>query len=148
MTENSDGGRSGATHAAALRFCRAGVRSQRQLREWLERKGLREREVLAAVRIAQERGLLDDAVAVKLWADHWARKGYSWAVIAARLKAKGFERSRIAALAEVHGGPADESRARRLVKSMRPSRDSARRARKLAARGFDTEVIERVLSAE
>ena len=148
FVENSGGVHSWAIDAAALRFCRAGIRSTRQLRDWLKRRGLEEREALAVVRICQERGLLDDTTAAKLWTEHWSRKGYSWSVIVTRLKAKGFERSRIAPLAEVYGGPADESRARQVVKGMRPGRGSARCARKLAARGFDTEVIERVLATE
>lgn len=140
--------RPGANEAAALRFCRARVRSEQELRAWLERRGLEGKEVSSAVRVSQEYGLLDDATAAKLWAEHWARAGYSWAAIQERLTARGFERSRIAPLAGVHGGAADEIRARRVIRGMAPSRDIAKGVRRLAARGFDTEVIERALSAE
>ena len=61
--------RPGATAAAAaVRFWRERVRSERELRVWLERKGLEESEVSSAIRACQKRGLLDDSAAAELWA--------------------------------------------------------------------------------
>ena len=142
-----------ALAAGALRYARSGVRSARDLLTYLQR---RHASPAAASRIlarCRTLGLIDDQAAARLWAGQWARRGYAAAAIRLKLQAKGFE-ARISDQAVAHAGLAsddDETRARLLVTSslrrhtMGVGR-SQRLARVLASRGFEPELIDRVLA--
>jgi SOS response regulatory protein OraA/RecX len=121
-----------------------------------------------AVAHCRQRGLVDDAAAGRLWAAHWSRQGYAWPAIRLKLAAKGLEARAIAQAAPRAGGLAEEAaRARALVapylsrsglpesqqarlpaprqRASSRARQAGRAARRLAAHGFDAELIERVL---
>lgn len=140
----------------ALRYVRTGVRSTRELRAFLTHRGLTRRAVDEIVGACRGRGLLDDRAGARLWVEHWARQGYGWSALQAKLSAKGFDEPAIRSVAASYGTTAEDvARARRLVASriQRPAAHSqsavsprqVRLARTLASRGFDADVIERVL---
>jgi len=94
---------------------------------------------------------LDDRACAELWADHWARRGYAWSAIRLKLSEKGLDAHAIAHAASRLGtASSDDERARRIVtQHLRPGegrRQQARLGRMLASRGFDQDLIERVLS--
>ena len=110
--------------------------------------------------MCRARGWLDDAACARLWADHWAQRGYAWAAIRQKLTAKGLGDAAVEQAAQVLGlASDDEARASRLVASrMRRGpatgrgivlspRQASRLARTLAGRGFDPQIIERVLGS-
>ena len=135
-----------------LRYAQVGVRSTRDVLTYLERRGA-SRQITARI-LAECRalGLLNDRAAARLWAEQWARRGYAAAAIRLKLQAKGFD-TQISDEAAARAGSAsdDEARARLLVasslrrQSSRPGRVQ-RLARVLASRGFDPDLIERVLA--
>jgi SOS response regulatory protein OraA/RecX len=130
------------------RYARAGVRSRQQVLAHLRRSGVSPREALRLVHACEARGVVDDEAAARLWADHWARRGYAWAAIRAKLEARGFGARAIEAAAARSGLAAeDELRARQLLaEHLRRGRgDRARLARTLASRGFDPDLIDRLL---
>ena len=130
------------------RYARTGVRSRRQLLTYLSRNGVPARVAARLVAECKARGLVDDAAAARLWADHWARQGYGWTVIHARLEARGFGVRVIEETAARSGLAAeDEARARAVIaaRARRARDDPSRMARALAARGFDPDLIERLL---
>ena len=137
--------------AGVLRYLRTGVRSTRDVLQYLSRRGLSLQRAASLVGTYQAQGLLDDRAAARLWADHWARQHYADSAIRLKLLAKGFDeplaRNTIARL--TCDADDDEERARRLLaqhlrrSSRRPI--PSRLARLLASRGFDSELIERVL---
>ena len=144
-----------ASHALELvsRYTQGRVRSIRETLEYLIRRGITVVEVHRAIAEAKARGLLDDRVAAQLWAEHWARRGYAWAMIRVRLREKGFDERTITELAnQHHATEEDEAAARRLIaaslrrSSNPPRRQRSRLARTLAARGFDLDLIEQVLN--
>lgn len=148
--------RADASRAIQLvdRYLQGRVRSVRETLDYLSRHGITSHDAQQAVTTAQARGLLDDRVAAQLWAEHWARQGYAWAMIHARLREKGFDERTITTLTHQHNATQDdEAAARRLIASSRrrasqllPPRQRFRLARTLAARGFDADLIERVLN--
>ena len=137
----------------ALRYARVGVRSTRDVLTYLERRGASPNATARILADCRTLGLLDDQAAARLWAEQWARRGYASAAIRLKLQAKGFD-ARISDEAVTRAGSAsdDEIRARLLVASSlrrqtaRPGR-SQRLARVLASRGFDPDLIERVLAS-
>ena len=139
--------------AAALRYARAGVRSQREVLERLRRDGCAHGVVERALAECRRQGLVDDRACARLWAEHWARQGLAWAAIRLKLSAKGLgDRAVEEAAVSVGATPADDEAranavvARRLrVATVRLSRSHL--ARVLASRGFDSDVIERILAA-
>lgn len=149
--------------AGVLRYLRTGVRSTQDVLQHLSRRGLSLQRATGLVATFQAQGLLDDRAAARLWAEHWARQHYADSAIRLKLLAKGFDeplaRNTIARLA---CDADDEERARRLLAQRLPVRPACRRgaggrpdrgrgrvssrlARLLASRGFDSELIERVL---
>ena len=145
--------------AQVARNIRARVHSTEEVRRVLRARRVRPVVIGQVVREWQARGWLDDRACARLWAEHWARRGYAWRAIRARLAAKGLDDA-----ASGHAAQAlslasdDEARAQRLVASRlgrgrvatgRVSILSARRkrglARTLAGRGFDPQIIVRVL---
>ena len=135
--------------AAAARYVRSGVRSTSEVLRYLQRRGL---PPVAAARVVSgycTRGLLDDRACARLWADHWARRGYAWAAIRVKLSAKGLANEAIAAAAGELDAPEDDmARARQIVAAHTSSHAGARvrMARTLSARGFDADLIERLLN--
>ena len=136
--------------AAVPPFLRSRVRSTAEVRAHLLRRGDSPRQV--AVQLTQYRvlGLLDDRAAARLWADHWARQGYAAAAIRLKLAQKGFPDALIGSILNQDYPPADdEARAsawlarRARSRAAHPAR--SRLARALASRGFDAELIERLL---
>ena len=116
---------------------------------YLRRQGISVRAAARAVRAYQAQGLLDDQAAARLWADHWARQGYAAAAIRAKLEARGFSARAIGDAAARSGLAAeDESRARAVIAARRRTGrgDRARLARVLGSRGFDPDLIERLLN--
>ncbi|MBI4597208.1 MAG: RecX family transcriptional regulator [Candidatus Omnitrophica bacterium] len=100
----------------------------------------------------RRRGILDDGACARLWADHWARAGFAWRAIAQRLAAKGLDGAAIDQAARAVGATdADDERrvaAWLALQSDRHHSPVERLARRLASRGFTTDIIERVLHAE
>lgn len=134
----------------AIRYASAGVRSRQDVRAYLERRGAPRQTITRVLETCSDRGLLDDRACARLWAAHWARRGYAQSAIAQRLSEKALHATTIEdAINEVVRDSDDETRARAVAaqrlgrRTFRPSR--SRLARTLAARGFDPDVIERVL---
>jgi len=134
--------------AAAIRYTRAHVHSRQEVLQYLKRLGVSDgvgREVVAE---CADRGLVDDRACARLWAEHWAKLGYAQAAIHQRLTEKALHATAIEhAINLVTRDSDDEARARvvvaRHLSRGRPPR--SRLARALASRGFDPDVIERVL---
>ena len=133
--------------ASVTRYLRTAVRSTNDVRSYLTQRGIAPRVRDAVLLQATAQGLLDDRAAARLWADHWARRGYAWAAIHERLSQKGFDDPTIHAVALRYGSVSeDQTRARALVAGLlRQDLSPKILARKLASRGFDTDVIDRVL---
>ncbi len=137
--------------AAAARYVRTGVRSSAEVRRYLHRHGVSPQTAARVVSEYRASGQLDDRACARLWADHWARGGYAWMAIRAKLSAKGLPSETIAGVTDELGAPAEEmARARQMVVARTPphptTRDRARLARTLSGRGFDTDLIERLLN--
>lgn len=133
---------------ALTRYARAGVRSRQQVLAHLRRSGVSPRAALRLVQACEARGVVDDEAAARLWADQWARQGWAWAAIHAKLEARGFTPQAIErAQTRLRGTAEDEPRARQLLaERLRRGRgDRARLARTLASRGFDPDLIDRLL---
>ena len=133
---------------------RRGVHSARDVRERLRRAGASSESAAQVVAECRSRGLVDDAACARLWADHWSRRGYAWSVIRVKLSEKGLEAQVIEQAADRLGTAVqDETRVRQAVEASaeRSARLPAEQqvsqlTRRLASRGFDSELIERVLS--
>ena len=137
--------------AAAARYVRSGARSTSEVIRYLQRRGLPPATAARVVSDYRTRGLLDDRVCARLWAGHWARRGYAWAAIRVKLSAKGLAEEAIAAAAGEWDAPEDDmARARQIMAAHPASRGGAharvRAARALSARGFDADLIERLLN--
>ncbi len=134
-----------------MRYLRTGVRSTRDALQYLSRRGLSLQRATGLVATFQAQGLLDDRAAARLWAEHWARQHYADSAIRLKLLAKGFDEPLARnTIARLLCDANDEERARRLLaQHLRPARGRgrvlSRLARLLASRGFDSELIERVL---
>ncbi len=135
--------------ARTVRYVQAGVRSRRDVAAYLARCRIAPRLAARLLAACERRGLIDDGAAARLLADHWARRGYAWAAIRQRLTAKGFAHEVIArAGAAVGGAEGDEARALELLAQRRRRRTlppPARLARALASRGFESELIGRIV---
>ncbi|MBI3319541.1 MAG: regulatory protein RecX [Candidatus Omnitrophica bacterium] len=95
-------------------------------------------------------GVLDDRASARLWAGQWARRGYAASAIRVKLSAKGFDEDLIQDILQRYPASEDEERAR-LVMARRARHPAtrlarARLARTLASRGFDSDLIERILN--
>ena len=147
--------------AVASRYTRGRVRSSSEVRTYLRRGGLSAEQAAAMVAVCQRRGWVDDRVCARLWADHWARRGYAWTAIRRKLAAKGLDEPTIdEAGRALDRAAGDAQRARALVqqRGMLSGRGIRRRfggrpqelgrlARALAARGYADELIDEALSA-
>ena len=134
----------------ALRALRGRVRSSEELAQALAVQGIPLQDIPRIVRECERRGILDDRAAARLWAGHWARLGYGWAAIHHRLSAKGLGEAVIdeAAGRLKLGTPDDEeARARAWLAAAKRRRamTPAQLARRLLARGFEPELVERLV---
>lgn len=136
--------------AGAIRYASTGVRSRQDVRAYLERRGAPRQTITRVLDTCSARGLLDDRACARLWAEHWARRGYASTAISQRLTEKALDAAAIEhAVHAMARTSDDEARAKAVVaghlgrRTVQPSR--SRLARTLASRGFDPDVIERVL---
>ena len=137
--------------AAIPRYVRSGVRSTQEVLTYLRRRGVSPSRAARLVREYHARGLLDDRASARLWAEHWARGGYATATIQLKLSAKGFDEHVIHATIQQWCPASDDEERARVVLAQRARRTTARPARArlariLASRGFDSDVIERILN--
>ena len=146
------GGWDERSHTLALvaRYTRAHVRSTYEVLTYLKRRGVSPEVASKTVVEAQRHGILDDVAAARLSAEHWARAGYAWTAIHQKLSEKGFHAHTIDTVATSLGdASADEARAREVVaRQLRRKTGVLQRtrvARTLILRGFDSELIERIL---
>ena len=150
MSSSRPGDDSSRALAAAIRYTRAGVHASRDVLAYLTRRGVPPGTAARLVSACQHRGLVDDRACARLWADHWARRGYAQAAIRVKLSAKGLdERTIEQAIARTGAALDDDARARAFV-AERARRGSGRGARSrlartLASRGFDPDLIAQVL---
>jgi SOS response regulatory protein OraA/RecX len=134
-----------------VRYARKVVRSTHDVRAYLTRRAIPRRLADAVIARCQSLGVLDDRAAARLWADHWSRQGYAWSAIRLKLTQRGFEDRVIQELASSDASVSHETaRARAVVAAALHKNPShphprGRTARLLAARGFDADVIDRVL---
>jgi SOS response regulatory protein OraA/RecX len=138
---------SSSVRARLQRYAAAGVRSRQELLYYARRNGVRGH---AAETLADEcvsRGLAGDPAGARLWAGHWARRGYGSAAIRAKLEAKGFHAHAIDAALRAAPAGDEEARARILIAARRRAGRGghAGLVRALGARGFDPDLIERLL---
>jgi regulatory protein len=134
--------RAKALDAGARALARRG-RSERDLRDVLERKGVGEREREEAVATLRRHGAVDDGRFAHGRASALAERGLGDAAIAFRLERDGIDPETTApALAALEP---ERERARRLAERRGAG---ARTARWLATRGFAPESIEAAVSAE
>ena len=130
------------------RYLRARVRSTSEVTDYLRRRGVPPQQASRAVAECRTRGFLDDRACARLWADHWARGGYAASAIRLKLAAKGLPGEVIGEVTRAYGAPADEEARARLVAAAarrRGSREAGRLARALVARGFEADLIERIV---
>lgn len=131
---------------AVLRYVGTVVRSRREVEAFLARRGVPAAEQAGVLAACEARGLINDAAAARLWAQHWLDQGYAWAAVRERLRTKGIDDRTLHSLdAQDRFAGEDESSARRVAARLR-GRSAAAVARALALRGFDPDVIERVVS--
>lgn len=132
--------------AAVLRYAGAAPRSRRDVEAFLAKHGVPDEARAGLIAACEARGLVDDVKAARLWAQHWLDQGYAWAAVHERLRTKGFDDRTLHSLdAQDRFAGDDESRARQVVARL-GSRPAAALARTLASRGFDPDVVERVVS--
>ena len=137
--------------AAFSRYLRSGVRSTCEAVAYLRRRGVSSETAARLVKSGVTRGLLDDHAAARLWTEHFVEQGYAAAAIHEKLLAKGFDETVITrAVSRCAPASSEEARARtvadRHAKAPAGPRAAARITRALAARGFDAEMIERVVN--
>ena len=135
--------------AGAIRYVQAAPRSAQEVRSYLLRRRAPRDLASRIVAECRSHGLLDDRASAALWTEQWSRRGYAWAVIRVKLSAKGFDEQTIETIGKTKACACDEeARARLVVQRVRgrsgPS-TRVRLARRLSARGFDPDVIERLL---
>ena len=148
MSSSKPAGDKARILVALPRYLRTKVRSTREAVGYLRRRGVPPQQASRAVAECRTRGLLDDRACARLWADHWARGGYAASAIRLKLAAKGLPDGVIEDVTRPYGAPAEEeARARRVVDASRRrgTRQAGRLARRLAARGFEADLIERIV---
>ncbi len=124
---------------AALRYAGRGVHSAHEVEAFLARRGARPEQIDAALATCRGRGLVNDAAAARLWAEHWAGQGWAWAAIETKLDGRGFRVETIRALRAGYPALADD--AARAAWVMAKVRGRSAAARQLAAHGFDADTI-------
>ena len=139
--------------ALARRYLRFGTRSTAQLLVYLQEHRIPARLIETLITDCTRDGLLDDRACAKLWATSLADRGYAWAAIREQLLAKGLAEGLVTqVIALLQARASDEVRARAVVQERvrgRAGNDQrlrARVARFLSQRGFDSGLIDRVLT--
>ena len=144
--------------ALARRYARFRARSTAELQAYLQRQRFPQPLIDRVITECVEEGLLDDRACAKLWATHLADRGDAWGAVREQLLAKGLDQELIAeVLASLQARADDATRARDLAQASlarkglgrRPGADRRlhdRVARLLSQRGFDSELIDRVLA--
>ncbi len=140
--------------AVATRYTQRGVRSTQDVLAHLRRAGASAGTAARVVVECRSRGIVDDRACAQLWADHWARRDYAWSAIRLKLSEKGLDAQTIDTAAHKLGNASqDEARARHAVtdaqrrsSSRSTPHQADRLARTLASRGFDSDLIERILN--
>lgn len=140
-----------AATAQLLRYLKGGVKTTRDASAFLERRGVEATQIAEAIAACRRHGQLNDAASARLWAAHWARQGYARAAIARKLHDKGLDdATSTEALDRLAREETDHDRARARVAEARRRGASPqarlRLARHLAARGFDVELIDQVIT--
>ena len=137
----------------ASRYLRFGTRSTAQLRAYLTARDIPARLIGREIVECSRKGWLDDRACATLWATTLADRGYAWAAIHDQLLAKGFDAILIDRLLATQAArePDDirvrttaDGYVRRRARSGRSLRSGL--ARHLSSRGFDAELIDRVLT--
>ena len=136
--------------AGLARFLGSGVHSTDEVRRYLRRRGLPEPDIERLIAASRQQGLLEDRLAARLWAEQWARAGFAAAAIRHKLTVKGFDAHAIDDATERVAPSSDDEARARLVLARAARRASGvaarfRLTRALASRGFDPDMIERVL---
>lgn len=125
-----------------------------EVRRYLRQRGVTGPEADRILEACRRRGVVDDRACAQLWADHWGRQGYAAAAIRAKLAAKALPAPAIDDALQAALSGDEEARARQVAAdylarahAARPagSRLINRLARRLSARGFDPDVIARIL---
>ena len=136
----------------AQRYLRFGTRSAAQLRAYLTSRHVSETVVAPILNACAQDGLIDDRAGAKLVAEALGDRGYAVSAIRAQLLDRGFHDHAIEnALNAMQARASDEQRARTVVaQALRRSSASTPRFRtavasRLARRGFDPELIDRLL---
>ena len=137
--------------ATIPRYVRCGVRSTQEVVTYLRRRGVSPSRAERLVSEYHAQGLLDDRASARLWAEQWARRGYATATIRLKLSAKGFDELLIDETIQQRCPASDDEARARVVLAQCARRTAAhparaRLARTLASRGFDSDVIERILN--
>jgi SOS response regulatory protein OraA/RecX len=131
-----------------MRYARGRVRSAHEVLAYLKRHQVSPRLLAHIVATCRAQGLVNDAACARLWAEEWARRGWAWGAIRGKLEAKGLPEEAIGtAEAQLGGEGGDRGRAQELIEQHGSAHPEARAriARRLASRGFDPELIERLL---
>ena len=137
--------------AAIPRYVRSGVRSTHDVLRYLRRRGLSNRAAVRWVSAYEAQGVLDDRASARIWANHWARQGYAAVAIRLKLAEKEFTDAIIEHVTTRYCPPTDDEARARLLLAQRSARAGTHRAtrsrlaRTLASRGFDADLIERLL---
>ncbi len=147
MSSSKPGDEAARALTAATRWLNTRVHSTHEARAYLTGRRVRPGIITRVLTACRQRGLLDDRACARLWADHWAGRGYAWAAIRQRLAAKGLSDAAINAAAPRGIAASDEALARQATAAWlqrHTSHHPDRLSRLLAARGFDGELIERI----
>lgn len=134
----------------ARQYLRFSPRSVAEVEDYLRQRGYAAPAVSFVLQHARQQGWLDDRACAKLLAVRLADHGWAWRAIHEQLLAKRFDPSVIQEIANTLDLPGtDEQRARTMLHDAgsRPSGPASRSrvARRLAQRGFDADLIERLL---
>jgi SOS response regulatory protein OraA/RecX len=138
----------------AQRYLRYGTRSAAELRAYLKTRHVPDRLIERLISECSQKGLVDDRACAKLWATTLADRGYAWVAIHQQLVAKGLnERLITEIITPLQRRADDEARARaavqdrlRGVPQARHPAQAGRLAQLLSRRGFDSDLIVRVLA--
>lgn len=134
--------------ALATRYARARVRSAHEILAYLKRHRVSPHLCARILASCHAQGLVNDRACARLWAEEWARRGWSWNAIRGKLRAKGLaEEALEAAEEQLAGEAAETARAQQLIEKCAGTHPDQRTriARRLASRGFDPDLIERLL---
>lgn len=142
-------GQAGRARSAVRRYLRFGTHSIAEVRAYLKARHVSDSTSNTLLAECAQQGLVDDRISATLWASRLCEQGYAWTAIRDRLRAKGFDEPLINdVLQPLQRNADDATRARTLARarSRRRPPDGPHLARWLAHRGFDSDLIDRVLA--